>query len=134
MVVFICTCVGLALTDFGGAGIRVEKHAAAVGAHGTISAAKEALPQCLAGFHGLQCEVASHGLGNIVAIIAVLDTLLGDVLNLCASADVSVHAYDGYANFGCCTCSGTKSAPTAPSCLFPVRFFRARRLWGWGSC
>jgi hypothetical protein len=69
------------LTDFRRARVSVEKHAAAVG-H-TTRAAKEAVAHGLAGFHGLESEISSHRFWDVIAVITVLNALLGDVLYLC---------------------------------------------------
>lgn len=76
------------LTNFGRVGVRVEKHSATVG-H-TTGAAKEIGPNGFARLHGLESKISAHGLWNIVAVIAVLYTLLGNVLDLCASRQLLV--------------------------------------------
>jgi hypothetical protein len=72
----------LSPTNFRRASVSVEKHTAAVG-HAT-RAAEEAVSHGLAGLHGLESEISSHRFRDVVAVITVLDALLGNVLYLCA--------------------------------------------------
>jgi hypothetical protein len=78
------------LTNFGRAGVSVEKHAAAIWCHSSTIAGQEARSHGLARFHSLKRQVSSHRLRNVVAVVAVLDALLGNVLYLSAPSRLSV--------------------------------------------
>ena len=79
----------LAHTDFAGAGLCIEKYAASVSKTAT---GEQVVPERLTGFHGLQSKIAAHGFGNVVAIFAVLDALLGDVFDLGSSVSLLAKA------------------------------------------
>lgn len=67
-------------TDFGRGGIGVEKHTTTV--RYATSTAEETAADWLARLHSLEGKVSSHRLGDVIAVIAVLDTLLSNVLYL----------------------------------------------------
>lgn len=100
-------------TDFRGAGVSVEKHAAAI--RYATSTAEEAASYRLARLHSLESKVSSHGLRDIIAVVAVLDAFLSNVLYL--GSPVYVLAKPAiYLTMLFRTCSETRSVPSAQSC------------------
>ena len=100
-------------TNFGGAGVSVEKHATTV--RYATSTAEEAATDRLARLHGLEGKVSSHGLRNVVAVVTVLNALLGNVLYLGSPVCWSVELTIWLVEFRR-TCSGTRSVLIAQSC------------------
>lgn len=76
------------LTDFGRAGLGVEQHATAV--RKGAATAEQVSSQWLARFNGLKSKITTHGLGDVIAVLAALDALLCNVLDLCSPASVLV--------------------------------------------
>ena len=75
-------------TNFRGVCVSVEKHAAAVWY--STSTPKEAASYRFTRLHGLERKVSSHRLGDVVAVVAVLNALLGNVLYLGPPVNMSV--------------------------------------------
>ena len=100
-------------TNFRGVCVGVKEHAAAIW-HST-STTKEAVSYRFAGLHSLESKVSSHRLGDIVAVIAVLNALLGNVLYLGSSVYMLVKPIRCWA-MSVRTCSGTRFALSAQSC------------------
>lgn len=101
------------LTDFAGAAFRVEKHSTAIS---KASATQQITPKRLAGLHRLQSKVSTHRLGDVIAIFAILDALLGDVLYLRAPVILSATLVNQFHAHQLHTCSGTRSEQSAQSC------------------
>jgi hypothetical protein len=99
-------------TNFARTGLTVEQHAAAV--RKSAATSKQIPSKGLAGLHGLQGEITTHRLGNVIAVFAALDALLCNVLNLGSPVDVlAIYVSVGESTL---TGSGTISGQNAQSC------------------